>query len=423
MPIFLNPTYNPASGYRPVVFIAGSPIAPGLGIFRKALATVTIDGVQIATLRADPLTTIGIFTLFSFDVQNIFQRTKAPNATGAVGASLCFGNINAQYNADAADCYGQLEISVEYFYTDTSPGPTLGLVVNQGLLDTSIAWPVFIATRQHEEAMSLDRYVPFLASLAPALWLTKQPTTFDIGLQENLFFNIIHGDANFLRVTTFDDANGGGAVIDDAFLVFPASGFNSQVALGVGPANLRSTTFTSGTINIDNPAVKSYRIVAGQGSAPFIGLTIAYFFNIDDCREGFFRLHWLNRLGGTDAYTFKSLNTRSQTTTSDTVQKTLAWDVTNLNPHSIEDKGTFKINSRANISRTLETQYIDAETADYLAELQSSPEVYLETIGGLLPIVIEPGSWQIETNTTQEVALVRFSITGPDSNERSIQRN
>ena len=339
----------------------------------------------------------------------------------AQSKTLAFGTPSVQYNDAATDCYGDLSIEVEYFYVDVNTG----LTVPQGFTDVSIDVPAYIATRQHEDDMSLDAYIPDLAALAPSKWLTNQPLISTICLQESLFFSTIFGDANHLRVTTYDGPNGTGAVIDEAFLVFPISGFNSQVAFGVGPNELRATTFTVGTLNIDNVLVQSYRLTVGLDTAPMTPLSESYIFNLSNCcGEDWTRLHWLNRLGGTDAFTFKSLNVKLQETTSDTAEKPLTWDSATATPHNINDKGSFKIDSRAVIKRTLETTPIAPDFAEWLAELLSSPEVYLETNLGLVPIVISDVSdQQLETTTSTELALVRFSIDTKDANERIIQRN
>jgi hypothetical protein len=239
-------------------------------------------------------------------------------------------------------------------------------------------------------------------------------------LQESLFFSSIHGDASHLRVETFDSS---GVLIDTGYLVFPASGYNSQVALGVGPNEIRNTTFTAGAVNIDNVLVASYKLTLGQGTGPFFQLSAVYIFSLVDCCNGDFeRLHFLNRLGGTDAYTFKSLTTRSQETNSDTAEKPLNWASETATPHVITDKGSFKIDSRAVINRHFETLPITPTEADWLAELLSSPEVYLETSNGLLPVVISDVEQELETDISTELALIRFVVDGVDANEKIIQR-
>jgi hypothetical protein len=418
MAIVQNPQFDPASGYRPVEWISQTIENIANGEIKIATAIVTLDGTQVATIKKRPYIRLGfgpVFTYgFKWDVQAIFQRLKAPKAQSK---TLAFGAIGAQYNADASDCYGELELELEYFYEDASTG----LLVSQGFTEFTTDWPVFIATRQHEQNMNLLSYVPDAGSLLPSKWLTNAPLNQTICLEDSLFLNTIHGDANFLRVQTFDSV---GAVIDTGYLAFPASGFDSQVALGVGPNEIRNTTFTSGSVNIDNTSVASYQVTVGQGNAPFIALSETYTFTLQDCcLDDFERLHFLNRLGGTDAFTFKSLNVRSQTTTSEVAQKPLDWNSDTSQPHRLNDRGAFKLDSRAVISRQLETPPLEPNFADWLAELLSSPEVYWERSNGLVPVVIEDTEQEIETNTDTELALFSFSIVAKDANERIIQRN
>ena len=131
----------------------------------------------------------------------------------------------------------------------------------------------------------------------------------------------------------------------------------------------------------------------------------------------------MNRLGGTDAYTFKALGERSQTTKSSTAQKPLSWDFLSSTPHNINDKGSFKIDSQATINRTLESTPIAVETADWLSELASSPEVYMETTGGLVPVLIDDLEQVLETNRSNGLMLVNFAIKSPEANERIVQQN
>lgn len=418
MAVVQNPQYSPASGYRPVEWILSTVELSTTGIIKIAKIGITIDGATVGTFTKRPFEVLGpgpLFTYgFKFDIQSIFQRIKAPKAQAK---TLAFGTLGAQYNAEATDCKGEVILRAEYFYEDA----TTGLLVSQGITDITTDWPVFIATRQHEDDMALTAFVPDTGALAPSQWLSNAPLNQTICLQDSLFLSTIHGDANYLRVQTFDSS---GVVIDTGYLVFPASGFNSQVALGVGPSEIRNTTFTVGSINIDNSNVATYRLTVGQGTGPFIPLSQTFVFSlIDCCLDDFDRLHFLNRLGGTDAFTFKSLNVKSQTSTSESAEKPLAWNSDTATPHSIEDRGSFKIDSRAVINRQLETPPLEPETAEWVAELLSSPEVYLETSAGLVPVVIEDTEQSLVTNTDTELALFNFSIVAKDSNERIIQRN
>lgn len=415
MPIAQNPQYNPSSGYRPVEWIVFTTENPSTaGEIVLCTADVDFNGLPVGQLRAKPYTVVGpgpVFTYgFKIDVSEIFQNLTAPLGS----KSLCFGTPSAQYNAIASDCAGLIDITLEYFYIDG----TTGLLTSQGFTETTVQQPIFIATRQHEEDMALTNYV--MGSVAAADFLTNSPSSQDICLNESLFINFIKGTADTIRIDTYNSL---GVVIDTGFLA-TAGGATSrdQVAFGIGPNEIRATTFTSGSVNIDNPNVSYYVVSAGQFGGPYVLLSELKTFNIVPCCEEYTRLHFLNRLGGTDAFTFRSLNVKRQSTTSDTARKPLAWNSDTATPHSINDFGVFKTNTRAFINRQLESKPLTPTQSGWLAELLSSPEVYLETSAGLVLVNIEDVEQDLTTNTSQELPLVRFSIVSADSNERSIQQ-
>ena len=414
MSILFNPTFDPASIYRPVVWIVQSIIdTTTLGPIKKAKATVTVDGSIVKIVTKSPFDSSGPVVAkiyaFQFDIQAILQRLKAPKAQSK---SLCFGAVGAAYSALAADCYGNVQVDFEYFYDDN----TTGLRTNQGVLDSSVTQDFLIATRQHEDSMSLAAYIPLFASFAP--FLTNSATTQNICLSESLFISTIASTGNAVRIITYDSA---GVQIDLGVFSAPGSA-NEQLSFGIGPNEIRNTVFDlAGSVNIDNPLAVSYTVAYGAG-AIFFEYTAVYTFNIVNCCDGV-RLHWLNRLGGTDAYTFKALNETQQETKSEVAQTPLSWDFLSATPHNINDKGSFKIDSRANITRTLESTPVASSVANWLAELASSPEVYLETSNGLVPVLIGDLEQKIDTNNSTGLMLVNFNLTSPEANERIIQRN
>jgi hypothetical protein len=209
-----------------------------------------------------------------------------------------------------------------------------------------------------------------------------------------------------VRVQTFDGPNGSGAMIDEGIVSAPASGPNSEITFGVGPSEIRNTTFDlAGSVNIDNASVQSYCLTYGSYGAPFVPLTEVKCFDlVDCCEERATRLHFFNLLGGADAYTF------------------LGWDFTLSDPHNVSDKGRFKIDSQADDIYQIESKFLEPDVAQWLCELLSSPEVYLEQGGNLLAIVIDDTTQELETSETSAVQLVRFSVTFRLANSRVVQR-
>jgi methanogenic corrinoid protein MtbC1 len=124
-------------------------------------------------------------------------------------------------------------------------------------------------------------------------------------------------------------------------------------------------------------------------------------------------------LGGVDAYTFTNKKTVFEGTKSDQAQKPQSFNYSNTPPTTTYDKGRFKIQQIVNKSYELESTFYDAFWGQWIAELLSSPEVYMETSSGLVAVVIEDS--QIKIEETNE--LVNVTLTIVEANEISVQQN
>lgn len=419
MPVISNPTYLPTSGYRPVEWVT-SVTTLAANVVEFAVVEVFFNAVQVATFKQSPFFAVSggaVLTYgFKLDVQSIFQNLKAPIAQNI--KSTIFGPLGSGYSFDNTDFYASVNLSVTYLYRD----PTTGLLVDTGATDVTLATPVFVAARQQTDDQSLKpAYYPDPLNLAPAKFLTNSPSTQPICLTESLFISLIHGFANALRVTTYDSA---GAQIDEGVVSAPPSGPNSEITYGIGPNEIRATVFDLfGSVNIDNPLVASYRITYGSYGPPFVPLSESKFYTLVGCCEDrATRLHFMNLLGGADAYTFTSLRVKSIETKSALAQKPLGWDFTLASPHNPSDKGRFKIDSQADEVYQVESTFLEPDEAQWLCELLSSPEVYLEQGGDLIALTIDDTTQELETTDTGAIQLVRFSVTFRLSNGRVVQR-
>ena len=410
MPYIVVPTYNPTSAYRPIIWhtfaISPDPV-------EVAVCGVYVGGVFQAFMYLSPFLNVGNNYFFRFDVQSIMQNFLAPKAQQK---TTVFGTLGAQYSALNPDCFDDVSLEVTYLYRD----PTTNKLVDLGISDASTVDDVVLMTRQHQQDQDPSNYVAGFGLGAP--FLTNAPDGQEICLDESLFISLLPGGANAFQVRTFDSA---GAQVDVGIFSAPVNSGNDQASFGIGCNEIRNTTFDLfGSVNIDNPAVAYYQIVAGAYGAPFFFFyTEVRRYYISECCDDSVRLHFLNLLGGADAYTFKSKAVRSISANSDLAQKPLGYDITQFTPHSIEDKGGFKLNVDAVESYQLESQYLDIESANWLSELLVSAEVYEETANGLVPVIVSDVTQDLETNDSNGVQLVRFNITVLKANSIIAHRN
>lgn len=139
---------------------------------------------------------------------------------------------------------------------------------------------------------------------------------------------------------------------------------------------------------------------------------------IECCNERTVRLHWLNRLGGADAYTFTSKKKIEEKTKSETAQKPLGW-LTTSPPATSYDKGLFKIHQEVTKEYEVESSFYDEQQGAWIAELLSSPEVYMETSDGLIAVVIQDGKITLSENEELLNVVIQFV----EANYISVQSN
>ena len=96
-----------------------------------------------------------------------------------------------------------------------------------------------------------------------------------------------------------------------------------------------------------------------------------------------------------------------------------SFNYANTPPTTTYDKGRFKIQQVVNKSYEVESTFYDAFWGSWIAELLSSPEVYMETPSGLVAVIIEDS--QIKIEETNE--LVNVTLTIIEANEISTQQN
>jgi hypothetical protein len=163
-----------------------------------------------------------------------------------------------------------------------------------------------------------------------------------------------------------------------------------------------------------------YSVQVGNLIAPstFTLQGVKYMFKMVDCCANKVRLHWLNRLGGSDAYTFTNKKIVSESNSSSLAQKAQTWITTAPSSYTF-DKGRFKIQQNATKEYEVESTFYDVSWGEWLAELLSSPEVYMETSVGLISVVITDSSIKIEE--TNE--LVNVTVKFIESNNISVQQN
>ena len=143
------------------------------------------------------------------------------------------------------------------------------------------------------------------------------------------------------------------------------------------PASINSVTLSSGTQPLITSAVSSYTVQAGDLD---VGVSEILTFDVVDCHRG--RVHFLNDLGGFDAFNFTAANKSKWEFKKDHYKQ---------NPNRLNSNGTISFaksdrewvqyytNQKETL--TLVSDWITDEESIWLRSMFSSPEIYLELDG------------------------------------------
>ena len=382
MALLSPPTYNPASITYPIEFIF-QVANPNPVLY--AQAQIFINGLAVSNIEVRPFQSGGGLYLFKINVKAITRQLLAPFSNLK---STIFGDLGQPYINRNPDNFADIGLVVVYFEED----PGTGLPVNIGLTDVVPFgnYAALNATRQREEDLSLNAY-----TIAPRLPYTNHPQPYKIARGESLFLTIPPVFVNSFRVQTFDAA---GALIDTGFVNLTIGFTQQQYTIGIGPEQIAGYVYAFGSVNINNPLINSYSITAGLrfGGPAFLPITIPYFYEFTAlCEERSLRVHFMNKLGGGDAFTFTAKKTKSQDSKSKRGRVPLPWNYANTPPSNIYDRGAIKVDNTSFNFYEVESKIYTEEEGAFIAELFDSPETYIETPSGLLPVIVRNKSLKI----------------------------
>ena len=256
--------------------------------------------------------------------------------------------------------------------------------------------------------------------------------------------------------------------ITQGFVYISLGGIDVQIVVNSNGSFKHTVSISSGSsvffILARNNFIGSIDSVSVQENPATLRATEYRYFNID--REtanipfGFVRFHWLNRAGGIDSYTAKRNVTEGLAVEKSTVeiksadrtwlqnQYTSANTLTLNNPDSYISntmrggdlyKGGRKVlNINANRNNSVFTEPLNKQTADWLQEIITSPNVWIEmdtdatqrnntanpfqrpSTKGYIPVIIN--NTEVET-LNQDAGLVKFNIEYTLAHKVQTQRN
>jgi hypothetical protein len=241
------------------------------------------------------------------------------------------------------------------------------------------------------------------------LFLTSWPRTrkYFCGLNERIFLGFISADVSFnVRFRLKDSA---GVVIAN---VLTSLTLNDLTVIDCSPATIIANT----TITTANFAAAAYYEVIARGTGPGInnGSSETFQIYIDtEChRYPTRRLHWLNKFGVWDSFTFTLVSTESTKVAGSTYERESGiWSGTNyIYPLYQGEMTTFS--KRAEDTMILNSDWIYEDVQQWLVrELYESPNVYLEaSTGGFEPVNVTNQGYDLKQSRKDGLIMETIEI-------------
>ena len=338
------------------------------GSFLGSNGDLVGDAIQFAVQPSFGSSGVFEFDLMEFYRDNLTFDILDPNtATNAYPANNSFFRLGAYNFAELVNTNGQLVF-----------GDTLTATVSKTVIN---------AARQTYNPAGLVGYVMDTATAGLEKFLTNSPRTLEITTGESYSLSVFSVSSSINCVlVNFRDANN--TTIVSERISYSQTG-RYDIPVGLPSIAAAGVTIPSNTA--------SYRITIGNLTAGnFTAHSETIIFNIvTKCDP--IRVHFLNRWGGFDSYTFRF--EREAATNSTQFQKYLQ------NGFTPKDRGRQTQYKEMNISYTLFSGILSEAGGLWLEELLGSPVAFIQDGNQLIPITVNDA-----TKVTQSQDLFELKI-------------
>ena len=246
-------------------------------------------------------------------------------------------------------------------------------------------------------------------------FLTTYPQTLGVydnrycGLSESQFLGSICIDSTADVNVTLKDVSGSTIASVSHAISVPSNNF---LIVDVSPATLISdTTLTSA--NFDNSYQYEVRITPTGGGTFATSTKIQNIIIDRECSlYNGKRLHWLNKFGVWESFTFRLYHEDSTNVTSTQYKRAFGdWNASNARVYNRYEGEMNNIAKRSTDNLTLNSDWIHEEVQQWLSRsLYESPRVYLEVSQGVFePVMVQKSSYRQKQRVRE--GLIQENVT------------
>jgi len=300
--------------------------------------------------------------------------------------------------------YGYVVKFGEEYGSDPS-GPTqyLSLVTDtkRYIVNAVFDFPDFIGYNQTDWLIAVSTQKKFLTN-AP-LSQSVRP-----GTNSWLYFMT---DTNIVSKLVLKTYNSSGTLLSSYSLSNPDTDMSNDgnrfLRVPAGPANAGTafSTTLDGTID-------SYTLHLEDSSSNVISEIFTYKINTEITKYTWYRLHFLNKMGGFDSFDFRYLSRSKINVTRSNYKKYTGTESGGAWSYVSDERGYSQYDTLIQDTITVNSDWITDAQAGWLDELFTSPAVYLERSDrSLLAINIDTNSFEIQKKANDKVINIQLDFS------------
>ena len=252
-----------------------------------------------------------------------------------------------------------------------------------------------------------DKYKDYVvgSGVTRSDWLTNEPNTLEANKSGNVkveitdegYLSFLYDHVNYpIDRVVIDEYDASGSVLSTSELRKPSGVTEHHVSVACSPQtlnNVASAEFLSGSQPVISTSATSYSVALYNSTSI---KTKKMFFNIEsECRYETRRLEFLNSLGCFDCFNFTKVSKRSE----EIERKFYKQNPENLSSvgvinYSISDRQKVQYYTTSKPKMKLTSDWVDADTFNWLLELIESPEIYLHENNKRIPVKNIEGNWE-----------------------------
>lgn len=243
------------------------------------------------------------------------------------------------------------------------------------------------------------------AGSSSSRFLTNRPSSGDIQFTENAYLycnTMTSGTIDYATIITKDSSNAtiNTVKINNQFKAYPTEA-SRFLRFSSGPNNINQILpgyITLGSQPIINSTDYAYTIQFFNASNVAVTEQHRYTINSPCTKYTTYRVHFLNKLGGYDSFTFFKQNSFKSDITKSNFKSNLGVQTASSQTYSSSQRAITQYNTKIKDTVSCNSDWVSEAQITWLEELVTSPDVYVEKSGTLVPINI--------LNTTHERKLL-----------------